>query len=162
MSLLFFVEQKKISRANIARACTIRSIMDRNIVKFEMNELLESFPPMDFAMAYGSVAFKQDQYDSSKSMLDLVFAVRDAETWHAANLVTFPHHYSSMMRRFGPKVISSIQQNYGAGLYYNTLVRRYGGYEWMARLFTQEIDVAERKCVAVWAVLFPFIAVASF
>ena len=105
------------------RRLFVRATKTKSTLFATMNELVAQFPAMDFAMAYGSVAFKQDQYDNSKSMLDLVFAVSDAEAWHAANLETFPHHYSAMMRHCGPRIISSIQQNYGAGLYYNTLVR---------------------------------------
>lgn len=53
-------------------------------------------------------------------MLDFVFAVDDAVTWHMTNLVKNRSHYS-FLKFFGPKKISTIQR-YGAGIYYNTLV----------------------------------------
>lgn len=90
--------------------------------KSELQDLIGLFPEMEFAMAYGSVAFEQKHHNSSNSMLDLVFAVKDPTKWHAENLQRFPHHYSAL-KYLGAENISSIQQNYGAGLYYNTLVR---------------------------------------
>lgn len=54
-------------------------------------------------------------------MLDFVFAVDDPITWHTMNLMENRKHYS-LLRYVGPKYISSIQDEYGAGVYYNTLV----------------------------------------
>ncbi|NXO27393.1 TAM41 protein, partial [Cisticola juncidis] len=54
------------------------------------------------------------------NMLDFVFAVDDAVTWHTTNLSKNRSHYS-FLKHFGPKKISTIQ-SYGAGIYYNTLV----------------------------------------
>ncbi|NXO73724.1 TAM41 protein, partial [Phainopepla nitens] len=54
------------------------------------------------------------------NMLDFVFAVDDAVTWHMMNLSKNSSHYS-FLKFFGPKKISTIQR-YGAGIYYNTLV----------------------------------------
>ncbi len=55
-------------------------------------------------------------------MIDLVFAVDDAKSWHKKNLERNPHHYSSL-RFLGPKGITFVQDRLGAGVYYNTLVR---------------------------------------
>lgn len=55
------------------------------------------------------------------NMLDFVFAVDDPITWHTMNLIENRKHYS-FLKYLGPKHISSIQNEYGAGVYYNTLV----------------------------------------
>lgn len=55
------------------------------------------------------------------NMLDFVFAVDDPITWHTMNLIENRKHYS-FLKYLGPKYISSIQNEYGAGVYYNTLV----------------------------------------
>lgn len=66
-------------------------------------------------------------------MLDFVFAVDDSVTWHMMNLLKNKSHYS-FLKFLGPKQISNIQ-NYGAGIYYNTLVPFHGrvsitAWEW--------------------------------
>ncbi|GLE02071.1 hypothetical protein PINS_up010909 [Pythium insidiosum] len=80
-----------------------------------------AFPPMQFAMAYGSGVFKQKNHDSSTSMIDLVFAVDDPLAWHTENLVRNASHYS-FLKYFGAGAITRVQEDYGAGIYYNTLV----------------------------------------
>ncbi|XP_073772187.1 phosphatidate cytidylyltransferase, mitochondrial isoform X1 [Danio rerio] len=82
--------------------------------------------PQDFslAFAYGSAVFRQtgsSQGHMAKNMLDFVFAVDDPVTWHTMNLIENRKHYS-FLRFLGPKQISSIQSDYGAGVYFNTLV----------------------------------------
>lgn len=54
-------------------------------------------------------------------MLDFVFAVDDPVTWHTMNLMQNRKHYS-FLKFLGPKQISTIQNEHGAGVYYNTLV----------------------------------------
>lgn len=56
-----------------------------------------------------------------KNMLDFVFAVDDPVTWHTLNLLQNRQHYS-ILKFLGPKKISSIQNDHGASVYYNTLV----------------------------------------
>ena len=53
-------------------------------------------------------------------MLDLIFAVDDAELWHAENIKTNRHHYS-FLRHCGSDVLAKVQRA-GGGVYYNTLV----------------------------------------
>ncbi|XP_026076518.1 phosphatidate cytidylyltransferase, mitochondrial isoform X2 [Carassius auratus] len=79
--------------------------------------------PQDFslAFAYGSAVFRQTGAQTEKNMLDFVFAVDDPVTWHTMNLIENRKHYS-FLRYLGPKHISSIQTDYGAGVYFNTLV----------------------------------------
>lgn len=56
-----------------------------------------------------------------KNMLDFVFAVDDPVTWHTMNLMQNRKHYS-VLKFLGPRKISWIQDEHGAGVYYNTLV----------------------------------------
>lgn len=56
-----------------------------------------------------------------KNMLDFVIAVDDPVTWHTMNLLQNRKHYS-ILKLLGPTKISSIQNEYGASIYYNTLV----------------------------------------
>ena len=54
-------------------------------------------------------------------MLDLIFVVDDTEAWHRKNLAMNSHHYS-FVRCIGADTIAKIQR-FGAGVYYNTLVK---------------------------------------
>ncbi|TYZ68976.1 hypothetical protein PybrP1_000210 [[Pythium] brassicae (nom. inval.)] len=83
--------------------------------------LREAFPAVAFSMAYGSGVFAQKDHDASSSLLDLVFAVDDPVAWHAANLERNSGHYS-LLRLLGARGLADFQENYGAGVYYNTLV----------------------------------------
>ncbi|OQR82756.1 MMP37-like protein [Achlya hypogyna] len=84
--------------------------------------LLRHFPPVDFAMGYGSGVFKQSGHDSSDSMVDLVLAVEDPVAWHTEQVARHPEHYSGL-KHFGPAAIAYIQEELGAGVYYNTLAQ---------------------------------------
>ncbi|XP_053529852.1 phosphatidate cytidylyltransferase, mitochondrial isoform X1 [Ictalurus punctatus] len=87
--------------------------------------ILSQFPQdISLAFAYGSGVFTQagtSQGQMRSNMLDFVFAVDDPITWHTMNLIENRKHYS-FLKYLGPKHISSIQNEYGAGVYYNTLV----------------------------------------
>ncbi|XP_012688711.2 phosphatidate cytidylyltransferase, mitochondrial [Clupea harengus] len=87
--------------------------------------ILSQFPQdISLAFAYGSGVFKQQgttQGQMGKNMLDFVFAVDDPVTWHTMNLMQNRRHYS-FLKYLGPKQISTIQNEHGAGVYYNTLV----------------------------------------
>lgn len=54
-------------------------------------------------------------------MLDMVFTVDDPVAWHAKNLKKNWSHYS-FLKLLGPRIISSVQNNYGAGVYFNPLI----------------------------------------
>ncbi|XP_065543798.1 phosphatidate cytidylyltransferase, mitochondrial isoform X2 [Lathamus discolor] len=86
--------------------------------------VLAHFPAeLSLAFAYGSGVFRQagdSAGPGENNMLDFVFAVDDAVTWHMMNLTKNRSHYS-FLKVLGPKQINSVQ-NYGAGIYYNTLV----------------------------------------
>lgn len=87
--------------------------------------ILAHFPQdISLAFAYGSGVFKQhgtSPGQMDKNMLDFVFAVDDPVTWHTLNLLQNRSHYS-ILKLLGPTKISSIQNDHGASVYYNTLV----------------------------------------
>ncbi|KAK1943623.1 Phosphatidate cytidylyltransferase [Phytophthora citrophthora] len=80
-----------------------------------------SFPRVSFTMAYGSGVFQQKNHDASASMVDLVFAVDDPQAWHEQNIARNPQHYS-ILKYLGAANVAAFQENFGAGVYYNTLV----------------------------------------
>ena len=85
--------------------------------------LLSTFPPTELSFAYGSGVFRQEGYKANAApMVDIVFAVRDPAEWHAQNLKHNRSHYS-FLARLGSDAIASIQEDFGASAYYNTLVR---------------------------------------
>ncbi|XP_036188096.1 phosphatidate cytidylyltransferase, mitochondrial isoform X1 [Myotis myotis] len=86
--------------------------------------ILSHFPEeLSLAFAYGSGVYRQagPSSDQKKAMLDFVFTVDDPVAWHSKNLKKNWSHYS-FLKVLGPKVITTIQNNYGAGVYYNTLI----------------------------------------
>ncbi|XP_066553925.1 phosphatidate cytidylyltransferase, mitochondrial isoform X1 [Amia ocellicauda] len=87
--------------------------------------ILSHFPQdISLAFAYGSGVFRQSgttQGQMGNNMLDFVFAVDDPVTWHTMNLMQNRKHYS-FLKYLGPRQISNLQGNHGAGVYYNTLV----------------------------------------
>ncbi|XP_055725882.1 phosphatidate cytidylyltransferase, mitochondrial [Salvelinus fontinalis] len=87
--------------------------------------ILSQFPQdISLAFAYGSGVFKQNgtsQGQMGRNMLDFVLAVDDSVTWHTMNLMQNRKHYS-VLKFLGPRKISRIQDEHGAGVYYNTLV----------------------------------------
>ncbi|XP_069824926.1 phosphatidate cytidylyltransferase, mitochondrial isoform X2 [Dendropsophus ebraccatus] len=91
---------------------------------YQFRKILSHFPQdISLAFAYGSAVFKQigAAQSNAKNMVDFVFAVDDPITWHTMNLMQNRSHYS-LLKYLGPKRISNIQNKYGAGVYYNTLV----------------------------------------
>ncbi|XP_058534795.1 phosphatidate cytidylyltransferase, mitochondrial isoform X2 [Ochotona princeps] len=87
-------------------------------------KILSHFPEeLSLAFAYGSGVFRQagPNSDQKNAMLDFVFTVDDPVAWHAKNMKKNWSHYS-FLKVLGPRVISSIQNNYGAGVYYNPLI----------------------------------------
>lgn len=56
-------------------------------------------------------------------MIDFIFAVADPRQWHSLNLGQHPEHYSWIARHAGSKFIQMLQENFGAGIYYNTKCR---------------------------------------
>jgi len=84
-----------------------------------------------FAVAYGSGALKQRGYgEGDAPMLDLIFAVDDPREWHKENIRLNIDHYS-VLSTLGLDVVCRVQ-DYGPGIYYNTMVR-VDGYEGLVK-----------------------------
>lgn len=78
---------------------------------------------LSLAFAYGSGVFAQKGHSNpTANMLDFIFAVQDPVKWHSENLNLNRRHYSSVMQKLGAERISFIQENYGANIFYNTLI----------------------------------------
>jgi len=111
-----------------------------------LEAILEEFPPVEYAIAYGSAIFAQRGYTQQQTqaaMTDLVFAVRstsnhhvcthptaaasvatqvdDPYAWHRENLQRHRGHYSALAL-LGPAAITAVQERIGASVYFNTLV----------------------------------------
>lgn len=54
-------------------------------------------------------------------MVDFVVAVADPAAWHEENMALNPCHYAGI-GRLGSSVAALVQEAYGAGVYYNTMV----------------------------------------
>ena len=59
-------------------------------------------------------------------MMDFMIAVEDPLEWHRENLKFNRKHYS-FLNYAGPEHIANIQDNYGAKVYFNTLVPTHEG-----------------------------------
>uniref|UniRef100_A0A4W2ICZ9 Phosphatidate cytidylyltransferase, mitochondrial n=1 Tax=Bos indicus x Bos taurus TaxID=30522 RepID=A0A4W2ICZ9_BOBOX len=87
-------------------------------------KILSHFPEeLSLAFAYGSGVYRQagPSSDQKNAMLDFVFTVDDPVAWHSKNLKRNWNHYS-FLKVLGPRIITAVQNNYGAGVYYNTLI----------------------------------------
>lgn len=74
------------------------------------------------AFAYGSGVFQQrNQAPKNQQMLDIILIVEDAKIFHKENLCLNRQDYS-FLKYFGGDCIRNIQRNYGAKVYFNTLV----------------------------------------
>lgn len=89
----------------------------------ELRSVLWSFKaPIKFAFAYGSGVFPQQGYKPTDNpQVDLIFGVTYAQHFHSLNIHQNWHHYS-FLRRFGSRCISSVQRDFGAGVYFNPYV----------------------------------------
>ncbi|RHZ52888.1 hypothetical protein Glove_456g24 [Diversispora epigaea] len=90
----------------------------------KLKKILHNFnAPIRYAFAYGSGVFFQKGYDEkSKPMIDFIFAVSYPQHWHSLNLKQNKNHYS-FIRNLGSGAISSLQENVGAGIYFNPYVQ---------------------------------------
>jgi len=88
------------------------------------DEVLEKFPQQrSLVFAYGSGVFLQEGQETTKqNMTDFIIAVKNTEQWHKENLERHPNHYSSLARALGSEAVARCQENWGARLYFNTLV----------------------------------------
>ena len=72
--------------------------------------------------AYGSGVFQQANSEMSQNMTDFIIGVNDSQSWHSENLARHGSHYSDLARLAGPGRVAAWQKDFGAGLYFNTLV----------------------------------------
>ncbi|XP_040594171.1 phosphatidate cytidylyltransferase, mitochondrial isoform X2 [Mesocricetus auratus] len=89
-----------------------------------LRRILAHFPEdLSLAFAYGSAVYRQagPSAHQENPMLDLVFTVDDPVAWHEKNLKKNWSHYS-FLKLLGPRIISLVQNNYGAGVYFNPLI----------------------------------------
>lgn len=96
------------------------------LTQLDFDDILRSFPPVEFAFAYGSGAIAQAGYDYSKGiselpMLDMVFVVNDTAQWHEENRALHSSHYSPLFPlQFAPSsVLGSITDHFGGAIWYN-------------------------------------------
>lgn len=85
--------------------------------------IIQSFPDgIQMAFAYGSGVIQQQGHkDPSANMIDFIFVVDQPKTWHQENIKRNSKHYS-FLKYLGSKNVTRIQTNYGARVYFNTLV----------------------------------------
>ncbi|GBC04001.1 hypothetical protein RclHR1_05460004 [Rhizophagus clarus] len=98
-------------------------------INHEFNErlrgLLNNFhAPIRYAIAYGSGVFPQKgyDYDKNKPMIDFIFAVGHTQHWHSLNINQNRKHYS-FLGTLGSGAVAMLQENFGAGAYYNPYVK---------------------------------------
>jgi len=111
--------------------------------KEALRQILWQFrAPIRYAFAYGSGVFPQTATASTLSssklhpkpsaaistvqggqgkMIDFIFGVSYTQHWHSLNLQQHPDHYSAV-RYAGSYAVSRIQDNWGAGVFFNPFV----------------------------------------
>lgn len=79
---------------------------------------------VSLAFGYGSKVIKQGGKQSGNDLVDIIFAVDDSIQWHKENLSRNNQHYSSVryLSR-NAEMISQIQENNGAKIYYNPYIK---------------------------------------
>lgn len=94
-----------------------------NAAVIKARKILTQFPTDNFkyCFCYGSAVFKQANYKSTSSMIDLVFVVNNSSNFHEDNMLQRPGHYSAL-KYLGPNAITKFQEQWGAKVYYNTLL----------------------------------------
>lgn len=97
-------------------------------VKEWLRPLLWQFrAPVRYAIAYGSGVFPQGikKTPGKKPMVDLIFGVTYTQHWHSLNLGQHRDHYS-FLGALGSGAVSYVQDNLGAGVYFNPYVEING------------------------------------
>ena len=86
-----------------------------------MAAVLQEFPPVCAAFAYGSAIFGQRGYSIAQrndAMIDLVMVVDDAEQWHADNMAGGNADHYSGISYLGARAVANVQEM-GGRIYYN-------------------------------------------
>ncbi|KAI9811509.1 MAG: Mitochondrial translocator assembly and maintenance protein 41 [Thelocarpon impressellum] len=110
--------------------------------KEALRQILWQFrAPIRYAFAYGSGVFPQSAGSASSKlsthpspshaittaqqgtgkMIDMIFGVSYTQHWHSLNLQQHRDHYS-LLGSFGSGLVSRVQDNWGAGVYFNPYV----------------------------------------
>jgi translocator assembly and maintenance protein 41 len=91
-------------------------------VKERLRSLLWEFRAhIRYAVAYGSGVFSQGTTSGQRPMIDLIFGVTLSQHWHSLNLQQHPYHYS-FLGKFGSAAVAYMQDQFGAGVYFNPYV----------------------------------------
>ncbi len=119
-------------------------------LKAELKQVLWQFnAPIMYAIAYGSGVFPQSTPSTSSGssssrtsvihtnpavnaaqggnpkMVDFIFGVTHVDHWHSINLKQHRHHYSAL-GSLGCGAVKRVQENFGAGVYFNPYVTMNG------------------------------------
>jgi translocator assembly and maintenance protein 41 len=120
-------------------------------LKEALRQVLWQFrAPIRYAFAYGSGVFPQSKpgqvhvtpssrtsihsnppvaitkaQDGNPKMIDFIFGVSHTEHWHSLNLNQHRDHYSGL-GSLGSGIVSRVQDNFGAGVYFNPYVQVNG------------------------------------
>jgi mitochondrial translocator assembly and maintenance protein 41 len=112
--------------------------------KETLRQMLWKFrAPIRYAFAYGSGVFSQSNASSPPAsnasphpkapepivkwqtgggkVVDFIFGVSHTQHWHSINMQQYPEHYS-FLRRFGSGLVSKVQDDWGAGVYFNPYI----------------------------------------
>lgn len=112
--------------------------------KEALRQILWQFrAPIRYAFAYGSGVFPQSKPSTTPSsatsihpkaphavekaqggtpkMIDFIFGVSYTQHWHSLNITQHRDHYSSLAT-LGSGIVSSVQDKWGAGVYFNPYV----------------------------------------
>ena len=113
-----------------------------NEFKEALRQILWQFrAPIRYAFAYGSGVFPQSAPPSSSTksshphpsaaittaqhgqgkMIDMIFGVTHTQHWHSLNLQQHRDHYS-LLGSLGSGLVSRVQDDWGAGVYFNPYV----------------------------------------
>ncbi|KAL1306182.1 hypothetical protein AAFC00_004284 [Neodothiora populina] len=108
------------------------------------NVLWQFRAPIRYAFAYGSGVFSQSTSPSTGAsssfsphphppeavskwqegggkIIDFIFGVSHTQHWHSLNMQQHPEHYSGL-RHLGSWAVSKVQDNFGAGAYFNPYI----------------------------------------
>lgn len=96
------------------------SLSNNDATKDALNSILDHFKsPIPFCFGYGSGVYSQGLgQKNANTQIDFIFGVENSEEWHRSNVQQNPGHYS-WLRYLGPKFLTSVQRNFGAGVYFN-------------------------------------------
>lgn len=79
------------------------------------------------------------------NMMDFIFAVRDPQEWHKENMALNPKHYSAL-RFGGHHFIANVQENWGAKIYFNTLIPTHEGVSQLQNIICHRIRHLYNLC----------------